>query len=292
LRHIQSQKLRLPEGWAARARTALDDVSKIALSLGGASEKESSELLKTLRKAINDRSDIWASLKEALADLSFRKCWYCESVENRSDMAVDHFRPKNKVYESKPHNGYWWLAFDHTNYRFTCGFCNSPHKNEEEEKTLGKGTHFPLVDEARRIHSPNGRLADEQATLLDPTSALDPSLLWFVEDGRAVPRYKADQSLLFFTRASISIDVYNFNDFRIKEARVIMAIEIKRQVELGEKHLDEAYRGVPVALELFQEICRNLLNFIAPQAEFSSAARAILAGYRDKDWVVDALRTV
>jgi hypothetical protein len=155
-----------------------------------------------------------------------------------------------------------------------------------------KATHFPLIDEAQRILNPNGRLTDERPTLLDPTIPGDPSLLWFLEDGRAVPKYKAERSSLFSSRASISIDVYNLNDFRIKEARVVIAIEIKRQVELGEKHLDEALSGVPVAVELFQEICRTLLNLIAPQSEFSSAARAILAGYRDKDWVVDALRTV
>jgi hypothetical protein len=284
--------LKLPEGWTARAQTALTEVSEIAAGLEGASEEESGKILKALRTEINSRSKIWADLKEALAELSFRKCWYCESMENRSDMAVDHFRPKNKVHECKTHRGYWWLAFDPANYRFACGFCNSPHENDEEEKTLGKATHFPLVDEAQRIHNPNGRLVDERPTLLDPTVPGDPSLLWFLEDGRAVPKYKEEQSRLFSSRASISIDVYNLNDFRIKEARVIIAIEIKRQVELGEKHLDEVFRGVPVALSLFQEVCRSLLNLITAQSEFSSAARAILAGYRDKEWVVDALRTV
>lgn len=292
MRRIAVNKLKLPDGWAERAKNALDEVAKIAAGLDGASEAASREILKKLRAEINSRGKIWADLKEALAELSFRKCWYCESMENRSDMAVDHFRPKSKVLECETHRGYWWLAFDHANYRLACGFCNSPHENVDEEQTLGKATHFPLIDEAQRIHSPTGRLTDERPTLLDPTIAADPPLLWFLEDGRAVPKYKPEQSALFSSRASISIDVYNLNDFRIKEARVIIAIEIKRQVELGEKHLDEALSGVPVAVALFQEICHTLLNFIAPQAEFSSTARAILAGYKDKDWVVDALRTV
>jgi uncharacterized protein (TIGR02646 family) len=291
LRSIPFDKLRLPEGWATKAQKALDDVAKIAAGLPGSSEEESDKILKQLRAEINKRSEIWASLKDALGELSFRKCWYCESMENRSDMAVDHFRPKNKVMECTAHLGYWWLAFDHSNYRFACGYCNSPHENDDQEKTLGKGTHFPLIEEARRIHGSGGDLTDEQPTLLDPTVPMDPSLLWFTDDGRAVPRYRLDNSPLFYSRASVSVDVYNLNDFRIKEARVVVAIEIKRQVELGDRYLDEAMGGSPAALDLYKEICRRILTFIAPQAEFSSAARAILSGYRDKEWVADTLRT-
>jgi uncharacterized protein (TIGR02646 family) len=183
----------------------------------GVSEEQSVTILKALRVEISSRSRVWADLKDALADLSFRKCWYCESMENRSDMAVDHFRPKNKVHECKAHQGYWWLAFDHTNYRFVCGFCNSPHQNDDEEKTLGKATHFPLLNEGQRVSRPSGNLQDERPTLLDPIVPGDPFLLWFLEDGRAVPRYTPEQSPLFSSRASTSIDVYNLNDSESKK---------------------------------------------------------------------------
>lgn len=81
-------------GWFNRAEQALTEVQALP------SEDRP--------KAINDRSALWSDLKTALREVSHRKCWYCESREDRSDNAVDHYRPKNRVAECMDHEGYWW----------------------------------------------------------------------------------------------------------------------------------------------------------------------------------------
>lgn len=291
MRHIPVEKLRLDPAWIRRAREARDAVSAIGARLAEASEEDRQPVLNELRNAIARRSGLWGEIKPQLAELSKAKCWYCEAKENRSDMAIDHFRPKNGVKECKTHPGYWWLAFDGGNYRFVCTLCNSPHLNEESDEALGKGTHFPIVEEARRIFGPVGNLADEIPFLLDPTLAGDPSLLSFLDDGSAAPTYAEAKSAFFHRKALISIDIYNLNDVKIREERFLIAQEIKRQVDRCDKYLDHAATGEQAALDHFQEVYRVILGLISQDAEFSAAARTILAGFRDKDWVVRALST-
>jgi len=67
----------------------------------------------------------------SLEQLSREKCWYCETKQERSNMAVDHFRPKSGVAECAAHPGYWWLALAADNYRFACTYCNSLLKDGE-----------------------------------------------------------------------------------------------------------------------------------------------------------------
>lgn len=104
--HIDIDELEdeLPAGWEKRAEDALVAVRKVKAALRAAE--------------IDKLSSVWQdpNLREALQKLSKFKCWYCESNESRSDNAVDHFRPKNNVFEAPAHGGYWWLAFHWENY--------------------------------------------------------------------------------------------------------------------------------------------------------------------------------
>jgi uncharacterized protein (TIGR02646 family) len=292
MRRIPLHKLVIPPSWLQRATAAKTRVATIASRLENAPEDQIPGIRQELRREIARHSGLWAEIKESLAELSFKKCWYCESRENRSDMAVDHFRPKNKVFESQQHHGYWWLALDPQNYRYACDLCNSPHENEEAKETLGKGTHFPLVNEDNRLFSPMGNLDTEKPRLLDPARDGDPSLLWFHSEGSAVPKYPRERSELFNDRAECTIRIYNLNDIRIKEERLAIAKEIQLQVARGDRFLDQAFAGDNAALELFKEAYRVIGRLIAPDAEFSSAARAVLATFKDKDWVEAALTTV
>jgi hypothetical protein len=233
---------------------------------------------------------LWSELKADLAQLSHGKCWYCETKEKRSHLAIDHFRPKSGVVECTMHPGYWWLALAADNYRFACTYCNSLLRDNDAGEAYGKGAHFPLLDEARRAFASND-VNGECPCLLDPVVAADPPLLWFMDDGQATPRYKKETSQLFFKRADVSIRVYNLNQAKIADARSLIAFEIKRQVERGEKYLDDAAAGDKAALDHFKEVYRVLSGHIAAEAEYSAAARAFLASYRDKEWVEDALRT-
>src|SRR5579862_926047 len=110
MRYIDPMRLRLPDGWLARAAKAA------AAVLGGADP--------------DDHAAIWKELKNELAELFNDKCWYCEVSVPRSDNAVDHFRPKGRVSDAaNKHNGYRWLAFEKSNYRYACTFCNSRRKD-------------------------------------------------------------------------------------------------------------------------------------------------------------------
>lgn len=139
MRFINLDQLCLPCGWEEKA-----DVAKAAAEAAGNDDER--------RAVISSHGAVWAALKPALEQLSNRKCWYCEAIQERSDKHVDHFRPKNRVDEDgcSDHPGYWWLAFDWRNFRYSCTYCNAPRRDVEQGTTKGKGARFPLLDETKR----------------------------------------------------------------------------------------------------------------------------------------------
>ena len=195
----------LPPGWPAKSLRALEHARK-------ATEK-------ARNKAVDSKAEVWRELKPLLASISTDKCWYCESKDIRSDNTVDHYRPKGSVAEVNDHPGYWWLAFDHSNFRFSCTYCNSRRKDRSTGTSGGKHDHFPLLDEEQRAYGEQDIIGGEQPVLLDPTSALDPTLLWFEPDGRAVPRYDDGQASTFHYRACASIHLLNLNEVMLLNRR-------------------------------------------------------------------------
>src|SRR5690348_4134281 len=179
MRHIPIQDLCVPEGWHNDAAAALAAVQAHADSE------------RSVRNAEIERhaQKTWRAMKDALMDLSHDKCWYCEIRQDRSLGAVDHYRPKGKVDGLPTHPGYWWLAFKESNYRFTCTLCNSATTDRTTRTVGGKREQFPIFDETKRAISPTCNCADESPKLLDPVQSVDPSLLTFMVDGNAAPRY-------------------------------------------------------------------------------------------------------
>jgi hypothetical protein len=142
----------LPDDWQERVDEAADYVEKkvatakkdaVARGIGGA--EIDALCLQARHKAINAKSSVWRAAGTALRRASHDKCWYCETRENRSDKPVDHFRPKNSVIEDDTHPGYTWLAFDWTNLRLSCTFCNSKRRDLEGGTEGGKQDHFPII---------------------------------------------------------------------------------------------------------------------------------------------------
>jgi hypothetical protein len=107
-----------------------------------------------------------------------------------------------------------------------------------------------------------------------------------------VPKYSQDASPVFYRRATISIDTYNLNDVRIREEREAVANKIKLQVARADKYLTRAMGDDQDAYDHFKEVVRIIQELTSKDAEFSSAARTVFAGFRDKEWVVDTLATV
>lgn len=225
---------------------------------------------------INKRSQVWRDLKDPLAVLSHDKCWYCEVIQERSDNAVDHFRPKS-VYP--------WLAFEKMNLRYSCTYCNSARKNPETGKTEGKANDFPLFDEAQRATA-EGQEGHENPVLLDPCRTHDPGLLDFYADGSPCARYPNHDARK--RRAETSIKAYHLDHPDLIEKRRVLAAEIASTLSEADALFNHCDAGNQSIDNAFSGLIRRLRNAISESAELSAFARTIVAGARDKEWV-DAL---
>jgi hypothetical protein len=267
----------LPQGWAQRASDAATAVAAVN------PQARSGE--------VNARRVIWGDLKDTLRQVSQNKCWYCESIEIRSDNAVDHFRPKNRVAESAGHSGYWWLAFSWDNYRFSCTFCNSKRTSNDGEGGGGKADRFPLRVEATRAHNPGDDLTLEDPVLLDPCIAADPGLLWFDETGQAVPGpvCGADDNAYPRQRVLTSIEVYHLNQPDLVDQRKVLCTEIRRRVKDADKYFARYSAGDLSARAAFEDAVRDLRDCLDSRAAYSSIAHAMLMGLRGTHAFVDVI---
>ena len=273
MRYISLNGYTPSTGWLKRAQQSLDEISGLPLD-------QRSEALKS-------KASVWQALKDELKSKSHDKCWYCESKRHRTDDAVDHYRPKAQVTENPTHEGYWWLAFDWHNYRFSCTYCNS--RRSDANTSGGKQNHFPLINECKRACYPGDAICEEQPLLLDPLVRTDPGLLWFQEDGSAVARYP-DRPILS-NRANVSIDCYYLNYIQTVELRKELFISIRALVEDGNYYFDKYAEGDQLAYHALNRVVEQLQKLLDEDAEFSSAARCFLAGYRSCAWVQQLLDT-
>lgn len=105
-------------------------------------------------------------------------CAYC-GLEVGLD--VDHFRPKGAIGEDPAHGGYWWLAYECSNYFLACTACNRNRKK----------TSFPILPGSTRCtYQTRGAIRAERRVLLDPSE--DPVEEWLtlgqgVETGKLIP---------------------------------------------------------------------------------------------------------
>ncbi len=290
MRYIALHALRLPDGWLDKAQKAYARASGVAAALENENDPlRRDKILKLLSKAIKSKQSLWTELKPHLADLSEDKCWYCECRQERSHMSVDHFRPKSDVAGCANHCGYWWLAFSWENFRLACQFCNALNANEEAGESLGKWAHFPLLFEADRAYGPNDDLLRETPILLDPIKGADVKLLWFDSNGAAVPKFDSVRHPRLHTRAAESVRILNLNDERIREQRRAIFVAVKSLIDEGSRAFDAYANGNVYAKRLFERVVADLEEMRADKAEYSSAAKAAIARYRDRDWVEQLL---
>jgi uncharacterized protein (TIGR02646 family) len=228
-------------------------------------------------KTVNDFSKVWGEMKAELAQLSFGKCWYCESRQGRSDNAVDHFRPKSK---------YPWYAFSHENFRFACSFCNSPHRNSEAGQTQGKSDLFPLFENSTQATSEQDVDA-EVPVLLDPCKANDPGMLDFRRDGAACPTFPDDPTRA--RRASESIRIYALNHAQLIEERRLLASSLEDWIKRAQRLYPLLSQGGdPAISQAFEGYMENIARALDDRAQLSAFARRIAKLHRDKAWI-DAL---
>lgn len=254
MRFIDNTGLQAPLGWQADADTARQAVENPD-------------------QDVNAYGPVWRALKGRLADLSHDKCWYCEMRQERSDNAVDHFRPKTL---------YRWLAFVLDNFRYACTFCNSRRTDAETATTGGKGNYFPLEDGSVRATTPAG-LALERPLLLNPCSAWDPGLLDFNDDGRPSARYPEHDARR--KKAETSISLYHLDHSDLVEHRRILAIDLNATIESANDLYDRVDTGDAGITKSYNSHVRDLKNAMAERAQLSVFAKKIVSGRRDLPWV-------
>jgi len=247
------------------------------------------ERSKIISKASSQR--LWKELKPYFEKASNKKCWYCESRQSRSDKAVDHFRPKGAIRDdSLGHVGYWWLAFEPGNYRYSCTFCNSKRKSDSTNG--GKWDYFPLENDKRRLHPEKKTYMAEGALLIDPCDVNGPGWFWFDESGEISSKYTEEKNPGRYKRVKKSIELYHLDHPDLVEERLIIAGRISDLIDTGEdlEQQCDADQNTGAAGEL-KRVKQQLAEYIKSDAEYSACAKAVLLGHREKDWLMEVIQT-
>jgi uncharacterized protein (TIGR02646 family) len=276
-------QVRLPADWDEQVSTAKKSVRREVYKSARSARKEGKVgaprekvICETLHKAITKSSAVWGNAKVALSSVSADKCWYCECKQERSDLQVDHFRPKNRVTGETGPSGYWWLAFEWTNFRLACTFCNCVREDNETNEVGGKGNKFPIFDNVPRMSRPKDPL--DRPVLLDPCVRRDVEALRFKRNGLPEP-VSSDTSSIDFIRAEETISVFNLRHTRLKRAREALAIELEDDVAVA----NACYEQGDIAS--FDKIADRIVSRIRPEAQFSTFARLVIANHREIEWV-------
>lgn len=261
MRFIDIRELKIPNEWLTDANLLTDKLRTIP-------EDERSTF-------INSKNNLWKSIKPIMEELSHGKCWYCEIKNTRSDHHVDHHRPKNRITldDGATDAGYWWLSFDFRNFRIACSYCNCLHTGEDGV-VRGKADKFPLLEGSEKAKEWTYPI-DERPALLDPCDPLDSSLLTFIEDGAAYSKNPVEEHEEY-QRASITIEILNLNERKIREARRQLKEECIRLLDRGDKAFLVYQQGSIVGKEQFRQVIFEINEKIRENAELSSVARAYI----------------
>lgn len=280
MRHIKKPDLRgrIKEKWHKAAKAALAEVKRQPADQRGA----------FITSFFKKNKDLWARLKKNLAQPTPAKCWYSEARRPVAELEIDHFRPKGAVTGCK-HAGYWWLAFNWENFRMATPLANKRRHDEIGENTQGKGTHFPLWDESKRVPDDEEcSTKNETPLLLDPFVAKDVVLLdYSPEDGKVVERYDKAGNELRYVRANKSIELYHLNEGSLVARRGELAAILSEKGDKLEALWMRKEAGETLAkpeddeIESLQNEIGELIN---ATSEFSAFCRASLRQRGNRGW--------
>lgn len=222
------------------------------------------------RHALIDRyKNHWRNdeLVKFLSGISFEKCWYTETKFGGDYQEVEHFRPKKHTRNEDgtahiDHGGYYWLAFELSNYRL----CKSRPNRK-------KGTFFPITNERFRANDETQSWQDEIPFFLDPLRSSDVLLLSFDDNGLPVPEDRISEDDI--KRVNFTIQKY-YLDERVLNTRRQQTWNTAR--ELFNSYLN-ALNDVTKSISKRQEAeneLNNLEKLLSREAEFSSVAKASL----------------
>ena len=198
------------------------------------------------------------------------KCAYCEKMIASDQHAdIDHYRPKAGVTDendliievtiegaSRPHPGYYWLAYDWKNLLPSCELCNRHFSGRQGNESLGKRNRFP-VDGTHAVQ-PGGE-ANEKPMLINPT--VDDPKNHFTFDGSGVLG-------LMTSEAELTEKVLGLNKRGLPDER-------KEKYELIEASAKQAFISI-LDGNPDQGKLMNLLKIYEGASEFTMAARSAI----------------
>ncbi len=244
----------LPEEWKNKSDELLDELVA----------EENCEKRKLL---IEKHKKHWGKLSDWLRGISHNKCWYTEAPIDADYPEVDHYRPKKESLDKdgkKIHDGYWWLAYEWTNYRLS-----KPVPNRK------KGAYFPLRRNDRAAICPDDPINDELPLLLDPILQGDCLLMSFTEEGKPIP---ADDSEAWDKqRVEYSIERYKLDYDPLNQQRKTVWITAISLINEYSKHKKEANRtGSAAANKLADDKLKQVMKMLRKDSPYSMAAVASL----------------
>jgi hypothetical protein len=172
----------------------------------------------------------------ALRAIAGNKCWYSEVQLDGADPNVDHFRPKGRVREvdadlvntGDERAGYWWLAFEFSNYRLAAMHANQ--RRVDVDTAGGKWDYLPIRGARAPDGTPWGEIM-EDLLALDPCSATDVRLLWFDPDGKpCVSDWKRKPNLGDAERVKATIWLYHLDKKEIGISRAKYVEEVRKDL--------------------------------------------------------------
>jgi uncharacterized protein (TIGR02646 family) len=212
---------------------------------------------------IDDNQALWGQLKDFLLDISQNKCWYSEARDAYAHYHVDHFRPKKEALgiDKVDYGGYWWLAFQWTNYR-VCGGAGN----------VRKGAKFAV--RANKANQHTDPIDDEIIYFLDPCDEEDVLKITFNEHGEMSPIMATGWD---YERASYTIESLNLNFKLLKEKRketwtkcFTLIKETQNLMAQNDIAPSAARRGQ------IKEKLKQLKELVKTTSEFSATAKACL----------------
>lgn len=289
--YIQANDSDISNTWKEEARKLTESLARIVddpvSNADGTPNQGAKTAHQKRQEFINDNSDVWGKLKATLLKWSHGKCWYSEVKELGSDYHVDHFRPKGRVRHPEKEGereGYWWLAFDWTNYRIASSWCNTGHGRGAAKK--GKEDYFPLQDNSFIADAPNKPTSKELPLLLDPTDPEDPGWLSFDETGMPVPSHSG---ALVKERVRLTVKILHLDSEQLKEARSELwrkCLDLIKETEAlleAEITAQDALRRQEIKNKQHQ-----LRELVRRKAPLSATARACLRK-SGREWVLALL---
>lgn len=231
---------------------------------------------------------LWAELRPMLKALSHGKCWYTEAPQQGTDVDVDHFRPKRRVAElaggNNPHPGYWWLAFDPSNYRYSCIVANRRRRDLSTGRVGGKADAFPIQDEAQRANSPDADYDAEKPLLIDPCVDSDTRLIAYKADGEAMPRFPISETYKH-AKANKSIDLYSINHSDFVKARLELLNQLERLCSDARRYFRRLEDGDADHERGYRRAIAELSRLRSSTQPFSAFCSAMIERYRHEDYL-------